>query len=128
MRTPDAVANIRGSSEYQGISGKSGFYQTEEGVLVVTDVWGLPQADDNRNNCDKYDKCCKCDCDNGNKCNSPVYGYHNHSGNRCQGNNDDAFTDAKAHYNQNDFHTQPSGASGTKIACGVIESEKYTKK
>ena len=175
MRTPDAVANIRGSSEYPGISGKTGFYQTEEGVLVVTEVWGLPQADDNRNNCNKYAKCCKRDCDNVNKCNSTVYGYHIHSGNRCQGNNEDAFADAKAHYNPDDcqhpyhagdmpplfgnngyaymsfltnrfcireiigktviihlepddFHTQPSGASGTKIACGVIESAKYTKK
>ncbi len=147
MRRPDAVADIMGSEEYPEIWGTVQFYQTEAGILVVTEVRGLPEADD--------------------QCMSPVFGYHIHSGQFCSGNRQDAFADSMAHYNPDncehpyhagdmpplfgnngyafsifltgrfriceiigrtviihlhpdDFHTQPSGDSGMKIACGEI--------
>ncbi len=148
MRKPNAIARIKGSDKYPEIMGKTDFYQTDEGILVVTEVWGLPKS--------------------GDKCRNPVFGYHIHSGNKCMENKEDAFADSKAHYNPgdcqhpyhagdmppifgnngyafsafltnrfciceiigktviihlnpDDFHTQPAGASGIKIACGVIE-------
>ena len=146
-RRPEAMAVIRGSDEYPEISGVVRFYQMQEGVLVVTEVSGLPQSDD--------------------ACMKPVFGYHIHSGEFCTGNSEDPFADAKAHYNPDncehpyhagdmppifvnngyafsifltnrfctdeiigktviihlhpdDFHSQPSGDSGAKIACGEI--------
>lgn len=147
MRRPNAMANIVGSEEYPEISGTVRFYQTEAGILVVTEVTGLP----------KSDECCM----------SPVFGYHIHSGHSCTGNSQDAFADSMGHYNPDncehpyhagdmpplfgnngyafsifltnrfgiceiigrtviihlhpdDFHSQPAGNSGTKIACGEI--------
>lgn len=147
MRRPDAVADIRGSKDYPRIMGTAKFYQTGGGVLVVTEVNGLPQ--------------------NNEVCKAPVFGYHIHGGQECSGNMEDPFADSMAHYNPqdcehpyhagdmpplfgnngyaysvfltgrfkvceiigktviihlhpDDFHTQPSGDSGTKIACGEI--------
>lgn len=146
-RRPEAMAVIRGSDEYPEISGVVRFYQMQEGVLVVTEVSGLPQSDD--------------------ACMNPVFGYHIHNGEFCTGNSEDPFADSKAHYNPDncehpyhagdmppifgnngysfsifltnrfctdeiigktviihlhpdDFHSQPSGDSGAKIACGEI--------
>lgn len=147
MRRPDAMADIIGSEKYPETAGKVQFYQTERGVLVVTEVYGLPKSED--------------------MCGGQVFGYHIHSGHYCSGNKEDAFADVKAHYNpddcehpyhagdmpplfgndgyafsiflsdrfciceiigrtviihlsSDDFHSQPSGNSGMKIACGVI--------
>lgn len=147
-RNSDATADIVGSEQYPEISGMVRFYQTEIGVLVVTEVRGLPQSD--------------------NVCANTVFGYHIHSGISCSGNMQDAFADSMAHYNPDDcthpyhagdmpplfgndgyafsvcltnrfcvcdivgktviihlkpddFYSQPSGNSGTKIACGVIK-------
>lgn len=65
--------------------------------------------------------------------NGRVFGSHIHEGTSCTGNNNDLFADAKGHYNPDncihpmhagdmpdDFKSQPSGDSGTKIACGKI--------
>ena len=147
MRKSDAAAEIKGSEDYPEVVGKVWFYQTEWGVLVKTEVWGLPKSG--------------CGCRDG------VFGYHIHSGGECSGNKEDAFADAKGHYSSNncahpyhsgdmpplfgnngyafsvflsgrfrvcevtgrtviihlhpdDFHSQPSGDSGAKIACGKI--------
>lgn len=146
-RRPNAKATLRGSEEYSSVYGNMYLYQTRYGVLVVTEVNGLP--------------------DDENKCDSSVFGFHIHSGESCTGNSDDPFADALGHYNPDDcehphhagdmpplfsnngyafsvfltdrflvseikgktviihsmpddFKTQPSGDSGKKIACGVI--------
>lgn len=146
-RFPNAKATLRGSGEYPSIHGKVYFYQTKYGVLVVSEINGLP--------------------DDEIKCDSPVFGFHIHEGGSCTGNSDDPFADALGHYNPDncehphhagdmpplfsnngyafsvfltdsflvsevkgktviihsmpdDFKTQPSGDSGKKIACGVI--------
>lgn len=147
-RRPDAIADIFGSDDYPDIRGNVKFYQIGYGVIVATEVMGLPCSSD--------------------ICMSPVFGYHIHSGNCCTGNNEDSFANALAHYNPNDcehpyhagdlsplfgndgyalsifmtnrfcvdeiigrtviihihpddFHSQPAGNSGGKIACGKIK-------
>ncbi len=78
-RRPDGVSRIRGSEEYKTIGGLVRFWQTEYGVLVVADLTGLP--------------------DPGMACETPVFGFHIHSGGSCTGNREDPFADALTHYN-----------------------------
>ncbi len=146
-RKPHAIAVIKGSPEYPQIYGIAKLYQTKVGVIVLTEIVGLPS--------------------NGAFSDSSVFAYHIHEGESCTGNAEDPFADAKMHYNPlsalhpyhkgdlpplfsangiafsavltdrfavsevigktviihdrpDDFATQPSGNSGNKIACGVI--------
>lgn len=146
-RRPQAFADIKGSSAYPQITGVTRFYQTNIGVIAVTEVMGLPGA-------------------NG-YCQSPVLALHIHEGGDCRGNAEDPFALTRGHYNPkfcqhpyhagdmpplfsaggyafsafltdrfsvneiigrsvvihrspDDFHTQPSGAAGEKIACGTV--------
>ncbi|MCI8609757.1 MAG: superoxide dismutase family protein [Firmicutes bacterium] len=145
---PQAIADITGSADYPDISGTVQLYQTNEGVIVLAEIRGLPKAEQ--------------------PCHERIFGFHIHSGMNCSGNMEDPFADAMAHYNPNDcqhpyhagdlpplfgnegfalslfltnrfsinevigktiiihdhpddFTTQPSGNSGQKIACGVIQ-------
>lgn len=149
MRKPQAISIINGGNEHPDLKGKVYFYQTRSGVLVVTQISGLPVNDD--------------------RCSQPVFAYHIHSGSSCSGNETDQFADALVHYdpyscphpyhagdmpplfgcngiafsafltdrilvneiigktviihsNPDDFMTQPSGNSGMKIGCGEIIS------
>ncbi|MBQ7821702.1 MAG: superoxide dismutase family protein [Clostridia bacterium] len=145
---PNAVAELFGSREYPEIRGTVRFYQTRFGVIVATEVSGLPSMRM--------------------MCSAPVFGFHIHEGDSCTGNADDPFADVLTHYDPHgcphpyhagdlaplfgasgyamsvflsdrfavkevigrtviihsmpdDFTTQPSGNSGKKIACGVIK-------
>ena len=145
---PAAKAVLKGSPEYPEINGLVSFYNTNQGVLVVAEVYGLPHCQG--------------------ECNWEVYGFHIHEGRSCTGNEEKPFADAGEHYNPHgcphpkhsgdlpplfgnngyawsalltarftidevkgrtvivhrdpdDFTTQPSGASGEMIACGVIK-------
>lgn len=75
---PRAIAIVRGSSSYPGIRGEVRFYQTAYGTLVAAEFSGLPLAST--------------------PCNSPVFGFHIHSGTQCSGNFSDPFADALTHY------------------------------
>ena len=144
---PVAKAMVRGSSTYPNIRGDVWFYQTTNGVLVISDIEGLPK---------------------GSQCSSPIFAFHIHEGDSCTGNNQDPFANAGTHYNPHrcphpyhagdlpplfsangfafssiltdrftldeiigrtiiihssvdDLKTQPAGNSGAKIACGVIQ-------
>ena len=148
QQSPDAFADIIGSKNYPTIKGKVLFYQTQYGVIVQTQVFGLPKG--------------SAPCENG------IFAFHIHSGVSCTGNDADPFADAMTHYNPyncshpnhagdllplwgnqgycsqiyltdrisvseiigktviihrnpDDFTTQPAGNSGAKIACGKIE-------
>lgn len=148
---PQAMAEIKGSAIYPAIHGSMLFYQTDKGVLVVTEVWGLPAESL--------------------VCAHPVFGLHIHGGTSCTGNETDPFADAGAHFNPegcphphhagdlpplfgndgyafsavltnrfqldsvvgktviihsdpDDFTTQPAGNSGIRIACGEIMKRK----
>lgn len=146
-RRPQAMAVLSGSRPDSDLQGAVRFYRTTYGVLVVTEMAGLPVSDD--------------------KCAAPVFAFHIHEGNSCTGNATDPFANARAHYNPracrhpyhagdlpplfgaagyafsavltdrftveevigktvilhampDDFTTQPSGNAGAKIACGEI--------
>ena len=148
-RFPQARADIKGDASHPSINGTARFFQTQYGVVVITEVMGLPTSN--------------------NKCSQPIFGYHIHEGSSCTGNENDPFFDAGMHYNPNscahpfhagdlpplfganqmafsvvltdrftideivgktiiihskedDFTTQPSGNVGTKIACGEIKA------
>ena len=75
---PSAVAFLRGSGEYPNVSAAVRFYQTNGGVLIYTEANGLPRGSS--------------------VCSDQVFGFHIHSGGECSGNADDAFADAKTHY------------------------------
>lgn len=151
-RRERAIARVSGSSDYPEIKGSVRFYDTPVGVLVVTDISGLPM---------------------GEKCRDRIFGFHIHSGHSCTRNESDPFANALTHYNPDgcehpyhagdmpslfgadgnafcaflsnrftideiigktvvihdapdDFTTQPSGNSGNKIACGEIMGQKNT--
>ena len=149
--SPDAVAILRGSRAYPRIRGAVFFYTTRAGVIIATELFGLPRMQ--------------------NGASSPVFGFHIHGGTACTGNEGDPFADAGSHYKKDesehpyhagdmppvfgnngytlsvflsnrftvndvlgkavvlhdspdDFHTQPAGNSGNRIACGIIEPHR----
>jgi len=127
-RRADAEAFINGNEEYPDIRGRVLFYQSRFGVIVSSEITGLPKGSG--------------------VCDSPVFAFHIHSGSRCRGNPyhagnfpplfgadgkalsvflTDRFTVSEIigktviiHSSPDDFTTQPSGNAGKKIACGVI--------
>ncbi len=59
-RRPDAVVFIKGSSKYPDIEGTVLFYGGKDGVVVSTEIEGLPKG---KGRCDK-----------------PIFAYHIHNG------------------------------------------------
>lgn len=145
---PQAAARIAGSESHPGISGIVRFYQTGGGVIVWAEISGLPLSEgpcherifgfhihkgtDCAGNMDDpfadamshYDP---------NGCEHP---YHAGDLPPLFGNNGfalslfltDRFSVNKVigrtviiHDHPDDFTTQPSGSSGTKIACGIVQ-------
>ncbi len=151
---PSAMAILQGSNSYPEISGNVKFYQMQNGVLVVAEVYGLPSYTS--------------------ECEQPIFAFHIHEGSTCQGNATDYFGKAGMHYNPygcrhpyhvgdmpplfgvngsafsafligrfsvneiigktviihdgpDDFTTQPSGNSGNRIACGEIAQIKRSR-
>jgi len=137
-------ASIRGNAEYPNINGMVTFNNTDRGVLVTAEIYGLPTQYENTGH--------------------GVFAFHIHSGSECPNSKGD---NSGTHYNPenlphpyhagdlpplfsnmgyaymqtvtnrftlddivgktviihsmpDDFTTQPSGNSGSKIACGVI--------
>jgi len=150
-KEPDAVAFISGSPKYHRIKGRVMFYSMYDGVIVCSEIKGLPTLL--------------------NGCKNSVFAFHIHSGNSCSGNETDPFADVNGHYNPqdtphpchagdmpplfgadgkafsafftkrfyiseiigktviihampDDFTTQPSGNAGEKMACGEIIAVK----
>lgn len=148
LKLPNAAAILKGSENYPQIKGSVMFYSTCGGVIVRSEIMGLP--------------------DDETECDNRIFAFHIHSGDSCQGNHSDFFADVGGHYNPNncthpyhaddmpplfsvkgkalsvfltdrftlkeiigktviihgspdDFTTQPSGNAGEKIACGVIQ-------
>lgn len=144
---PQAAARIAGSESYPHLSGAVRFYQTNEGVIVWAEINGLPQSalpcqerifgfhihkgtDCTGNMDDPF-------ADAMSHYNPSGCGHPYHAGDLPPlfGNNGFAFslflTDRFSineiigktviiHDHPDDFTTQPSGNSGTKIACGII--------
>lgn len=146
--TPAAAAHIRGSEEFPDIKGVVQFYKAEQGVLVITEVMQLPSGN---KICDKGiyavhihegAECTGNTMDpfanamthyNPDNCGHP---YHAGDMPPLFENEGYALTvfvtnrfkvedvigkTVIVHDKRDDFTTQPSGDSGRKIACGVIE-------
>ncbi len=144
----DAKANIKGNTKYPNINGIVTFKETQKGVLLTAKINGLPQSE---NNCigrffgfhiHEGTSCSGNKDDefknalthyNPSNCNHPY-----HVGDlppliECNGYaymivllnkfkiEDIIGKTIIIHDMPDDFKSQPSGNSGTKIACGVIE-------
>lgn len=138
---PDAVAYVKGGADAPNISGQVQFYQEPKSVLVVADVAGLPQNSETG--------FFGFHIHEGNGCSgagfSQTGSHYNPNGADHPGHAGDMpplmMQQGRAHLsvrtdrfrvqdiigrtvvihdNPDDFHTQPAGNAGTKIACGVI--------
>lgn len=148
-RLPNAVAIINGSTVHEGIYGLVRFYRTMAGVLVSVEVSGLPVSTERcKSNIFGFHIHSGSSCV-GNE--SPPFpytgGHYNpencphpaHSGDLpplfgCAGHAFSAFLTDKftvdeilgrtivIHSRPDDFISQPTGNSGEKIACGIIEA------
>lgn len=146
-RKPNLQAEILGSDAYSDIHGTASFYNTWHGVLVSTEVYGLPQTAGNGRNVFAYHihqgSSCKSSSDGqpfalvGSHYNPQGLAHPYHSGdlpplfsnngyafqiflsNRFNINEIEGRT-VIIHSNPDDFTTQPSGNPGSMIACGEI--------
>lgn len=144
---PTAIAMIKGGSAYPDIEGVTKFYQTPRGVLTVTEIYGLPTRE---GFCDRPvfafhihgGRSCSGDLADNFRNAGMHYDPYNcphpyHAGDmpplfEAGGMAYSAFlTDSftvneiigktvVVHDRPDDFFTQPSGNSGSKIACGEI--------
>ena len=140
-KIPDAVARIKGGPEASQLSGCVNFYQENGSVLVLAKIFGLPS---------KYgtgffgfhihqgNTCTGADFSGtGSHYNQVEQAHPEHAGDlppllRCNGSaylsvRTDRFSVKEIigrtvviHSDPDDFHTQPAGNAGRKIACGVI--------
>ena len=141
---PDAMARVHGNSAHPGLNGIVKFYDTPFGGIVIeAEFAGLPDLNENvpeflgfhiHENGD-----CSDDFNNTGNHFNPTNAIHpHHLGDLppLLNNNGYAYTlfyndflnigqimgrSVIVHNNRDDFTSQPSGDSGTKIGCGVIE-------
>ena len=142
--SPNAVSYIKGNKFYPNINGKVEFYQTNEGVLVFATIENLNVETNTSGfyalhlhdgeDCDLLPNGAFKDTSHYNPANK-THPYHAGDLPNLLSNNGYAFTlvltnrfDVKdiinktimIHENPDDERTDPSGNSGTKIACGKI--------
>ena len=145
---PVSYASLRGSKAYPHLHGKVSFYGVRGGTLVVAEVFGLPTG---TGNCGQKvfgfhiheGRSCTGNAEDpfsnaGSHLNPSNCPHPSHAGDMPPlfGNNGYAWsafftqrlTAAEAigrtviiHGSPDDFHTQPSGDAGMKIACGEIK-------
>lgn len=137
---PNAVAQIRGSDDYPQLRGLVRFYQRRNCVLVEATIQGLPPTKTGffgfhihaGGGCGGNDF-----ADTGSHYNPGDTPHPSHAGDlppllSCKGHAYLAVATGRfrlvdiigrtvvIHDGPDDFHTQPAGNAGTKIACGVI--------
>ena len=138
---PDAVAQIQGGMEVPQLSGCIRFYQQKDCVLIVAEISGLPRESETGFfgfHIHQGENCSGTDFSGTGSHYNPVDQVHpKHAGDLpplmgCRGNaylsvKTDRFTvhdiigkTVVIHSDPDDFHTQPAGNAGKKIACGVI--------
>lgn len=140
-KCPDAVAEIHGGMEAPKLSGCVRFYQENGCVLMVAKISGLPGESETGFfgfHIHQGESCSGADFTGTGGHYNPVEHVHpKHAGDLpplmwCQGNaylavRTDRFSvrdiigrTVVIHSNPDDFHSQPAGNAGKKIACGVI--------
>jgi len=137
---PGAIANIKGGGNAPNLFGEVRFYQKQDCVQIVANISGLPQTDSGffgfhiheGKSCSGNDFSETANHYNPSSCAHPM-----HAGDlpplmRCHGGAYQSVTSDRfrvsdvigktvvIHSDPDDFHSQPSGNAGTKIACGVI--------
>ncbi len=144
---PNAIAQIKGSNDYSDLHGSVIFKQTSKGVLITAEIYGLPYENEcnsgifafhihNGSSCTGNEQDPFSDAGthyNPNSCEHPYHAgdlpplFSNH-GYAYMSVLTDRFTVKEIigrviiiHREIDDFKTQPSGNSGTKIACGKIK-------
>ena len=138
---PDAVAYIRGGAEAPCLSGEVRFYQERGSVMVVADLSGFPQKSESgffALHIHEGGSCCgEGFPETGGHDNPDATQHPRHAGDlppllMYRGKaylavRTDRFCvrdvigrTVVIHGGSDDFHTQPAGNAGTKIACGVI--------
>lgn len=138
---PKAIARIRGGKEQPQLRGLVRFFQRSDGVIVEAEVSGLPKTETGffAFHIHEGGSCAgEGFPDSGSHFNPGKTLHPNHAGDLppLLGNHGRAymkvFTDRFCveeivgrtviiHSDPDDFHTQPSGNAGNKIACGVIQ-------
>lgn len=152
---PDATAHIRGSNQYPSIKGVAQFYQRPHGVLIVVEVMGLPTSMEScsggihalhihegencsGNETDPF-------ADAGTHYNPAQCQHPDHAGDlppifENEGYGLTVFFTNRfrveevigktiiVHDHIDDFHTQPSGNAGAKIACGEITPVRVSRR
>ena len=137
---PIAVAQIRGDSSHPTVRGMVRFFQRENGVIVEAEVTGLPRTETGFFAFHIHDGT-SCEGDG-----FPNAGSHFHPGRTQHPNHAGDLPPLLAdhgsvymkvltgrfhvgevigktviiHAEPDDFHSQPSGNAGSKIACGII--------
>lgn len=140
-KSPDAVARIRGGMEVPQLSGCVQFYQEKDCMLIVARVSGLPMESETGFfgfHIHQGGNCSGATFSGTGSHYSPVDQVHpKHAGDLpplmlCRGNaylavRTDRFSvrdiigkTVVIHSDPDDFHTQPAGNAGKKIACGEI--------
>ena len=138
---PSAVACVKGSTEYPDLAGTVKFYEYREGVLVVADIQGLPKESETGFFAFHIHEGRDCGgegfADTGGHFNPKERMHPEHAGDlppllsNCGKAYMQVLTNRFGvrevigrtviiHSYPDNFHTQPSGNAGTKIACGVI--------
>lgn len=141
FRRPNAVAHVRGRADAPNINGQVRFYQDTGSVLVEAGIADLPQNSETGFfgfHIHEGNSCVGADFpQTGSHYNPAGFNHPGHAGDlpplmMQQGHahmtvRTDRFRvrdvlgrSVVIHSNPDDFHTQPAGNSGTKIACGVI--------
>ena len=140
-KCPDAAAQIRGGIKIPQLSGCVQFYQQKDCVLIVAEIFGLPRESETGFfgfHIHQGGSCSGTDFSETGSHYSLMDRMHpKHAGDLpplicCRGNaylavKTDRFTvrdiigkTIVIHSDPDDFHTQPAGNAGKKIACGVI--------
>lgn len=137
---PNATAWIRGGNAHPRLRGMVRFFQQKDGVMVEVEVVGLPKSETGffAFHIHEGGSCMgEGFADTGGHFNPGMTVHPSHSGDLPPLLSDHGkaymkvFTDrfhvrevigktVVIHKNPDDFHTQPSGNAGMKIACGVI--------
>ena len=144
-KCPDAVAHIQGGVETPRLSGCVQFYQENDCVLIVARVFGLPRENETGFygfHIHQGGSCSGTDFSETRGHYNPMEQMHpKHAGDlppllSCRGN---AYLSVKTdrfsvneiigrtvviHSAPDDFHSQPAGNAGKKIACGTIRKRQ----
>ncbi len=138
---PKAIARIRGGRKQPQITGTVRFFQSVDGVIVEAEICGLPETGTGffAFHIHEGGSCTGEDFPNtGGHLNPKEEIHPNHAGDLppLLGNHGKAYLKVLTdrfrieqiigrtvilHDAPDDFHTQPSGNAGAKIACGVIQ-------